>query len=60
MSRACRGHVVTCRAASCDVTQRRKVSTHRPTPLGHSSSTLKMLRDLQLDDSSIKCLRPPY
>ena len=31
MSRACRGHVATCRAASCDVTQRRKVSPHRPT-----------------------------
>ena len=31
MLRACRGHVATCRAASCDVTQRRKVSPHRPT-----------------------------
>ena len=39
------------RAASHNVVRSRPTGPLSPSPLGHSSSTLKMLRDLQLDGS---------
>eukprot|EP00966_Prymnesium_polylepis_P057905 1340953-Prymnesium_polylepis.1 len=52
MSRACRG-TRACRDVSRGVVRSHPTGPLSPSPLGHPSSTLKILRDLQLDGSSI-------